>query len=141
MCQVATHVTNSFYLTLLHPIQNVGLSLFMVLNALSYQLKLWMLYRVTGLLLCVLFLVSLNTRAFKFPHVIRVRGLRICNNRIQYALVYLRKHKKYLRFSQCNYVILKLICKYNWYIDFSTLLSLNVSNIEIILHTYNAFLT
>ena len=31
--------------------------------------------------------ISLNTRAFKFPHVIRVRGLKICNNRLGYELV------------------------------------------------------
>ena len=63
----------------LHSFQNVVLSLFMVLDALPYQLKLWM---YSDGFTIVLFLFSLNTRAFKFPHVIRVRGFRIYNNRI-----------------------------------------------------------
>ena len=40
--------------------------------------------------------VSLNTRAFKFPHVIRVRGLKICNNRLYNALVISKKAYKTL---------------------------------------------
>ena len=39
-------------------------------------------------------MVSLNTRAFKFPHVIRVRGLKICNNRLYYELVVSKKAYK-----------------------------------------------
>ena len=62
--------------------------------------RLWILYIVSAAAALTIVYgspwFSLKTRAFKFPHVIRVRGLRICNNRIQLCVCYIRESIRHI---------------------------------------------